>query len=104
MQTSAIYFDAPICAHAANAFPRNIRGEATSRDLKEWAEDALWRPKIPLLLPIFDFRGFAHTMHTPSRKGGARRTAAFEEYAHTLLRVQNAFLRPFLRFFAWESM
>jgi hypothetical protein len=37
---------------------QNTRGEAMSRDLKEWAEDALWRSKILVLLRILRFPRF----------------------------------------------
>jgi hypothetical protein len=43
---------------------QNIRGEATSSDLKESAQDALGGPKYPPLLPILRFPRFrAHAAH-----------------------------------------
>jgi len=43
-------------AHTLHMHLQNIRGEATSRDLKEWAEDALGGPKYPSFCLFFDFR------------------------------------------------
>jgi hypothetical protein len=72
---------ARICAHAA---------------LKEWAEDPLWAPKIPVLLPIFRYPRFrAHDAHAFTQR---RRTSYWPALKNPFLRVQDAFFCPFLRF------
>jgi hypothetical protein len=72
MQTLPI-FSTRGYAHMLDIHLQNTRGEAMSRDLKEWAEDALWRPKIPVLLPILRFPRFrAHGAHAFTQRGRRR--------------------------------
>jgi hypothetical protein len=101
MQTSAIYFDARICAHAANAFLQNIRGASKFADFK--TEDAFGGPNT-ILLPILRFPRFrAHDARAFTQRG-AQRTRWKEPAQDVSVTLKNAFFRLFLRFSACEPM
>jgi hypothetical protein len=84
---------------------QNIRAEATSRDLKESAQDALGGPKYSSFCLFFDFR-VSRTRCTRLHAEGAHvALAGFKESAQdAFVRAQDAFFRLFLRFSACEPM
>ena len=62
-------------------------------------------PSICQFPVFFDFQGFrAHDAHAFTQRPTSYSLALKNSAQDALLRAQNAFLRPFLRFFAWEPM